>query len=160
MPRDELERTVRRLVDKDEISDLVRSYSHCIDRKLYDDLAALFVENCVIDFGPGVGPAVHGRTAFRATLGRPGGGFAATSHHNASVLITFENEDQASVRSSVYAWHLRHDGHTALIWGCYDDVVERTSEGWRFALRRLRVAGHENYDLDWLPLIDNARRTG
>jgi hypothetical protein len=151
----ELRRTVRRLADKDEIGDLVRLYSHCVDRKLYDRLSDLFVENCVIDFGPGMGPALHGRASFRAVLGRPGGGFAATSHHNANLLINFENEDRASVCSSVYAWHLRHDGDTAVIWGCYDDIVERTVHGWRFAARKLRVAGHENYDLNWHPLTND-----
>jgi hypothetical protein len=30
----------------------------------------------------------------------------------------------------------------------------RTPEGWRFARRQLRVAGSENWDIEWHPIID------
>src|SRR4051812_27253878 len=95
---------LRRLVDRAEIADLVHRYSYCVDHQRYDELAELFTQDCVVDYGPGIGPPVHGRLAYRAMLGEPGGGFAATSHHNANILITFEDEDRASVRTSVYAW--------------------------------------------------------
>jgi len=140
-------------MDKDEIVDLVHRYSHCADRRLYDELADLFTEDCVVDYGPGFGPAVRGRQALRAMFGA-GPGFLATSHHNANVLITFETDDRASVRTSVYAWHQTTEGVTPQVWGCYHDVAMRTPDGWRLAARQLRIAGNENWDADWLPLID------
>jgi hypothetical protein len=142
---------IRRLEDKSEIIDLVHRYSYCVDRRLYDELAELFTENCVVDYGPGVGPPVVGRTAFRSMFGI-GKGFAATSHHNANVLVTFEGDDRARLTTTLYAWHRRADGSTPRIWGCYDDVVVRTPGGWRFAERRLRVAGSEDWDVPWHPL--------
>lgn len=154
MTPEKLEQALQRLVDKDEIVDLVHHYSHCVDRRLYDELAHLFTEDCIVDYGPGVAPVARGRTAFRAMFGA-GGGFAATSHHNANVLVSFETDDRASVRTSVYAWHKTFDGATPRVWGCYHDVVERTSDGWRIAFRQLRVAGNENWDIDWLPLLDD-----
>ena len=129
---DGIERAVRRLVDKDEIVDLVHRYSYYVDQKFYDEIAELFTEDCVVDYGPGVGPPVQGRTAFRAMFGA-GRGFVVTSHHNANVLVSFEGDDRASVRTSCYAWHETSQGATPRIWGAYYDVVVRNPEGWRFA---------------------------
>lgn len=137
--------------DRDEIVDLVHRYSYLVDRRSYDELAELFTEDCVVDYGPGIGPPAHGRAAFRSMFG-VGNGFAATSHHNANVLVHFEGEDRASVHASVYAWHRRADGTTPRVWGGYDDVVVRTTGGWRFSERRLRVAGTEGWEIAWHPM--------
>ena len=149
----DIERAVQRLVDKYEIVDLVHRYSYCVDHRLNDELTDLFTEDCVVDYGPGVAPAVHGRAALRQMFGA-GPGFAATSHHNANVLVTFENDDRASVITSLYAWHRTPPGTTPRIWGEYRDVAVRTTEGWRLAHRQLRVAGNEGWDNEWLPLTD------
>jgi ketosteroid isomerase-like protein len=145
---------LRRLVDKDEIIDLVRRYSYCVDHKLYDELAELFTDDCVVDYGPGVAPPARGRAAFRAMFGLPGGGFAATSHHNANVFVTFEDDDHAAVRASVYAWHRTHDGATPRMWGYYHDTVARGQGGWRIATRQLRVLGVEGWDVEWHPAVE------
>ena len=108
---------LRRLIDKDEIIDLVHRYSYCVDHKLYDELAELFTDDCVVDYGPGVAPPVVGRAAFREMLGHPDGGFAATSHHNANIFVTFVDNDHASVRTSLYAWHQRDRRHDAAVVG-------------------------------------------
>jgi len=42
-------RAVQRLLDKDEIVDLVHRYSYFVDHRRYDELVELFTENCVID---------------------------------------------------------------------------------------------------------------
>src|SRR5713101_7934470 len=47
---------LRRLVDKDEIVDLVHRYSYCVDLRLYDEVAELFTEDCVVDYGPAFAP--------------------------------------------------------------------------------------------------------
>jgi ketosteroid isomerase-like protein len=143
------EQALSRLLDKDEIVDLVRHYSYCVDHKLHDEVAELFTEDCVVDYGPGLGPPVRGRAAFRRMFGRPGGGFAVTSHHNANVLVEFDDDDHASLRASVYAWHRRHDGTTAELWGYYHDTVVRDPGGWRIAARQLRVLAVEGWDIEW-----------
>lgn len=150
---DDIQQAVRRLVDKEEIVDLVHRYSYYADHKFHDDLVDLFTEDCVVDYGPWVGPPTQSRTALRANLG-DGRGFVVTSHHNANVLISFDGEDRASVRSSCYAWHETLTGGTPRVWGAYYDVVVRTPEGWRFAERQLRVAGNENWDVEWHPILD------
>jgi hypothetical protein len=153
------EASLQRLLDKGEIVDLVHRYSYLVDHKVHDEIAELFTEDCVVDYGPGLAPPVHGRAALRAMFGsgaapteaRPG--FVATSHHNANVLVTFEGEDRAVVLTSLYAWHLTPHGGTPRVWGYYHDVAVRTDDGWRLAERQLRVAGNEDWDVAWHPLL-------
>ena len=143
---------LQRLLDKDEIVDLVHRYSYFVDHKRADEVVAIFTEDCVVDYGPGM------RLPVRAIFGRAptedSPGFVVTSHHNANVLVKFEGDDRAVVRTSVYAWHQMTDGETPLLWGYYHDVVVRTPEGWRFSERVLRVAGQERWDVAWHPLVD------
>ena len=40
--------TVRQLIDKDQIIDLVHRYSYCVDHRLYDEVVELFTEDCVV----------------------------------------------------------------------------------------------------------------
>ena len=145
------EPSLQRLLDKDEIVDLVHRYSYLVDHKEHAAIPELFTEDCIVDYGPGVAPPVRGRAALRAMFGR-GAGFVATSHHNANVLVTFEGDDRAVVITSLYAWHLTPQGGTPRIWGCYHDVAVRTEDGWRLAERQLRVAGNEDWDVAWHPM--------
>ena len=144
---------IRRLVDKDQIVDLVHEYSYRVDHRMYDEVVELFTEDCVVDYGPGIAP-VRSRSRLRQVLGQPGGQFTATSHHNANVLVTFDGADRASVRTSVYAWHERSDGVTPRVWGYYHDSVVRLPEGWRIAYRQLRVLGVEDWQMEMHPAVD------
>jgi 3-phenylpropionate/cinnamic acid dioxygenase small subunit len=149
----DLEAAVKRLVDKDQIIDLVHRYSYGVDHRLFNDVVELFTEECVVDYGPGISP-LHSRSALRQMFASPDGGFAATSHHNANVLVTFEDLDHASVRASVYAWHRRADGTTARVMGYYHDSVVRLPEGWRFAERQLRALGVEDWSMEMHSALD------
>jgi 3-phenylpropionate/cinnamic acid dioxygenase small subunit len=142
---------IGRLIAKDEITELVHRYSYCVDHRLYDEVVELFTEDCVVDYGPEY-RTVRSRADLRRMLENPEGQFVATSHHNANVLVTFEDLDHASVRTSVYAWHQRSDGATPRVWGYYRDSVVRLSGGWRIAERQLRALGTE----DWNALMHSA----
>jgi hypothetical protein len=144
---------VRRLLDKDEIVELVHRYSYCVDHRLYDEVAALFTEDCVVDYGPGF-PPIQGRLALRKMFEHPSAGFRATSHHNANVLVSFDGDDQATVRTSVYAWHQRSDLTTPKLWGYYHDRVQRGPDSWLMATRQLRVLGVEDWDAAMHPAVD------
>jgi hypothetical protein len=53
---------IERLIAKDEIIDLVHRYSYCVDHRLYDEVVELFIEDCVVDYGPGIPPdAIQGK---------------------------------------------------------------------------------------------------
>ncbi len=144
--------SIRRLVDKDQIMNLVHEYSYGVDHRLYDDVVELFTEDCVVDYGPGIAP-VRSRARLREMFEHPGGGYAATSHHNANVLVTFDGADRASVRTSVYAWHERGDGVTPQVWGYYHDTVVRLAEGWRISHRQLRVLGVTDWPMEMHPAV-------
>ena len=58
------EAAIQRLIDKDEIVDLIHRYSYCVDHRLYDDVVGLFTEDCLIDYGPAVEP-VRSRAVLR-----------------------------------------------------------------------------------------------
>jgi hypothetical protein len=152
MNRDESS-ALRRLVDKDAIIDLVHWYSYFVDHRLYDEVASLFTEDCVVDYGPDF-PPIRGRLALRRMFGDPSVGFRATSHHNANVLVTFDDDNRANVRTSVYAWHQRTDATTPRVWGYYHDTVERGPGGWLIATRQLRVLGVEDWDTAMHPAVD------
>jgi hypothetical protein len=151
------EAAVGRLIDKDQIVDLVHRYSYCVDHRLYDEVVELFTEDCVVDYGPGVSP-VRSRAGLRRMFGHPEGGFAATSHHNANVLVTFEDDDHASVHTSVYAWHRRVDGTTPRVWGYYHDSVVRLPDGWRITERQLRTLGSEDWTMEMHSALDGEAR--
>jgi 3-phenylpropionate/cinnamic acid dioxygenase small subunit len=138
---------IERLIAKDEIIDLIHRYSYCVDHRLYDEVVELFIDDCVVDYGPAV-PPVRSRARLRRMFEHPEGGFAATSHHNANVLVTFEDLDHASARTSVYAWHRRTDGSTPCLWGYYHDSVVRLPEGWRIAERQLRALGVVDWNME------------
>jgi hypothetical protein len=145
---------LRRLLDRDSIVDVVHRYSYCVDHRLYDDVVELFTQDCIVDYGPDPGALVRSRAALRQMFGHPDAGFKATSHHNANVLVTFDDDHNATVLTSVYAWHERSDGTTPKLWGYYHDSVVRTSEGWRIARRQLRVLGVEDWHSKWHWALD------
>jgi hypothetical protein len=64
------------------------------------------------------------RAAFGSARTEDSPGFVVTSHHNANVLVKFEGDDRAVVRTSVYAWHQMTDGGarccgaTTTTWSC------------------------------------------
>jgi ketosteroid isomerase-like protein len=144
---------LRRLLDKDSIVDLVHQYSYFVDHRRYDEVVDLFTEDCTVDYGPVAAP-VRTRAALRQMFDHPASGFKATSHHNANVLVTFEGDDRANVRTSVHAWHEQADGTNPKLWGYYHDSVVRTPEGWRIDTRQLRVLGVEDWHSTWHRALD------
>jgi 3-phenylpropionate/cinnamic acid dioxygenase small subunit len=148
---------VRRLIDKDQIIDLVHRYSYGVDHQLYDEVVELFTEDCVVDYGPSW-PPVRSKAGLRRIFGRSDAEHVATSHHNANVLVTFVDLDHASVRASVYAWHRRADGTTPRLWGYYHDSVVRLPEGWRIAERQLRALGTEDWNMEMHSALEKEGR--
>jgi hypothetical protein len=154
MGDEQLERQLRRLVDKDAIRDLVAKYSVFIDLGRREELLALFTEDCLVDYGPSLGGPHQGAAFVDFMTGRDAGAatrprFRATTHHNANVLVEFVDDDTATGWAGLYAWHEMADGTHAEVWGYYEDEYVRTPDGWRFRKRVERTAGHVNFPLEW-----------
>jgi 3-phenylpropionate/cinnamic acid dioxygenase small subunit len=139
---------VQRLVDEADIQRVLYQYAHFLDHNDIDGLTALFTDDCHIAYGPNHG--ADGIEAYKQTLTDEkfgvGAFFAGTSHHVSNVVIDFIGENEANVRSQLYAWHRynreRPDG---VVMGQYHDVVVRTGEGWRIKRRELKQTGTESY---------------
>jgi ketosteroid isomerase-like protein len=138
---------LQELIDAEEIRRLIYDYAFHLDMNHPDDLAALFVDDCEVVYGPTFG--AEGIEAYKKTLEGIGEFFEATSHHVTNIVVDFTREDEAVVRSVLYAWHRytrdRPDGH---VWGQYHDVVVHVDGQWRFKRRELRAAGTKDFHVN------------
>lgn len=145
---DNLLATVQRLADEAAIQRVLFDYAYHLDGNRPQELIKNFTEDCYIAYGPEHG--AEGRDNYLVTLDNEktgiGAFFAGTSHHVSNVVIDFEDENTATVRSVVYAWHKynreRPDG---VVMGQYHDIFVRTAEGWKIKRRELQHAGTESY---------------
>jgi ketosteroid isomerase-like protein len=135
---------VDQLIATDEIQRLIYEYAFHLDMNHPDELAALFVDDCEVIYGPTFG--AEGIDAYKKTLEGIGEFFEATSHHVSNIVVDFLSDDEATVRSVLYAWHRytrdRPDSH---VWGQYHDVMVRVDGQWRFKRRELRAAGTRDF---------------
>lgn len=51
---------LQQLLDRQEIVDVIHSYCRNVDLVNAAEIAALFTEDCVVDYGPGLGEPSHG----------------------------------------------------------------------------------------------------
>lgn len=155
---------LRRLVDRQAIVDVIHAYCRNVDLVRPTEIAALFTEDCVVDYGPGMGAVTNGSAELEQRLGRGLPRFAATSHHVSNIEVSFDPDDEAadSARATtyLYAWH-RFPDHPATpdahLWAQYHDRFVRTDGGWRIAERTLKVAGQEAFEVPWYPIGRSAQ---
>jgi enoyl-CoA hydratase len=139
---------LQRLLDETAIERLLFEYCRCADANDPDGLARCFTEDCVARYGPG--PPSIGAAARREQAVRDLGLFSATSHHLSNIEIEHLDDGRARVESALYAWHRPLGGAGSWhLWARYQDVVIRTSRGWRIAERTLVMVGEEGFRSDW-----------
>ena len=129
--------------DRRAVEDVLLDYCEHVDAGDVDAVIALFTDDAVIDYG--YGRHIRGRDAldefFRERLVAT---YSATSHHLTNIRVTVDG-DSATTRSYAYAWHARHDGSQAHVWGRYHDRLVRTGGTWRIAERAIRAAGSAGF---------------
>lgn len=139
-----LEQKVNQIIAEEAIKRLIFDYAFHLDMNHPKELADLFIEDCVVVYAPNFGAV--GREAYAKTLDGIGSYFVGTSHHVSNIVIDFKSENEANVRSVVYAWHRysreRPDSH---VWGQYHDFVVRVDGEWRFKRRELRTSGAKDF---------------
>ena len=136
-PNDELEARIRRLEDRELISELVISYAVSVDRKDWTALATCFTDPVFADFsemGAPAGPVARADQV--AGIAAAIGGFAHTQHLSPNHIIEFDDNDvdRATCYSYMYAQHLLEgsaNGDFYLLRGSYTNRVVRTTDGWR-----------------------------
>lgn len=130
----------RELIDRQAITDVLVDYCCALDRMDLPRLAALFTNDCVVEYGPEAALQSRGAAALAKSLERMWR-WQRTSHHLSNVQVEFTETDEARVGSYVYAWHERPDGSTATILGQYRDRFVRIGDRWRIAERRMEMNG-------------------
>jgi uncharacterized protein (TIGR02246 family) len=120
---------------REEIRDLAARYAHGVDRGRFDEVAALFLPDGVLEVVGG--ELTSGRDAIRAYLGGVGarGGdappLAYIRHHVSNVLVELDARDRATARSYFFVVTDRGPDH----WGRYRDHVVHDGERWLLARR-------------------------
>ncbi len=138
--------TVRELVDRQQIADLVHAYCFHFDNNEPEAVAALFTDDATIDYGPEA-QRIIGRDAIAPTIAVGLAEiFAATSHHVSNMRIELDGPDEARAVTYLYAWHRYRDGSPdGELWGRYHHRFERTAAGWRISELRLTAAGAKDF---------------
>ncbi len=134
------EQYLQRLLAEHEIERTLTAYCIALDRMDLVSLAALFTDDCVVDYGDNARLKSNGSDALRQSLERMWR-WTRTSHHLSNVMIDFESNVAAQSTSYVYAWHERADGSTATIMGQYLDRLVCQSSHWLIAERHMVMNG-------------------
>lgn len=139
-------RNLQRLLDKEDVADVVHAYCYHFDHAEVDELLDLFTPDARVDYGPDV-QTLNGTEEIRAMVSAGlSGFFAATSHHVSNFAIRFDGPDIARSRCYLYAWHKYKDGRPdSELWGQYHHEFQRISGGWRISGLVLRAAGSRNF---------------
>lgn len=116
--------------DRLAIYELMALHGHLMDDGAFDRLDELFTEDFVYDLGALGFGCLRGSDALVSsalTLGDAN----PLAHHVTNALVIATEADEATVRSKGIA--VRPDGSTGTV--VYEDVVRKTSAGWRIARR-------------------------
>ncbi len=141
---------IQELLDRIEITELIHEYARGLDLNRTAAVAALFTEDCIVDFSPSLGGPLHGPREVEETMRRALARYNHTSHHMSNIHLRLTGADRAEGTSYVLAWHRPADGQPdAIFYGQYEDIFVRTAVGWRFAERRELAAGHVNMRPEW-----------
>jgi hypothetical protein len=121
------------LSDRFEIQDLIARYSQLLDRRAWDEMDALFTEDCVLDY-TSTG-AIKGswpeHKAYDMEVLTP---FKGTQHVMGLPVITVDG-DTAAARTICFNPMIINDKKLFYVGLWYDDELRRTDTGWRFARR-------------------------
>jgi hypothetical protein len=123
------------------IRDTLARYAHYADSGRFEDLAALFAPDGVLEIDEV--ETLRGRAAILEFLGRArerlraGAARPYIRHHVSSVVIELEGEDRARAESYFLAITERGPDH----WGRYRDRLVLDGGRWLFAHRRVRIDG-------------------
>jgi uncharacterized protein (TIGR02246 family) len=126
---------------REAIRETIARYAHHADSGRFEELAALFAPEGVLEVRGE--PPLAGRDAIRDYLNGVGVDLAAATsapmirHHTSSVSIDVEDHDAA--RAECY--FLAITEHGVDHWGRYRDDFVRVDGAWLFAHRRVRTDG-------------------
>ena len=126
------------LEEKDAIREVMAEYCFRLDSGWFDGMAALFIENGTWDtaFGKATGreaiAALANDIRARAGDNRPRG-----IHLVTNIVITFDGDTAADVRSNWTVVHNSSDGPKVGSGGAYNDQMVKQGGRWLFRYRKI-----------------------
>lgn len=133
--------TLRELVDRREIEDVLYRYAQTLDSHDWDGLRTCFTPDAVADFLE-LGGVNEGIDAIVGLISGVLSGLDASQHLVGTPLITVDG-DTASSSCYLQAQHVfkgAPGGDHYLVGGTYVDRLTRTADGWRIAHRTLHAS--------------------
>jgi hypothetical protein len=118
--------------DRLAIYEVIALHGHLVDAGAFERLEEVFTEDVVYDleaFGGGLLEGIDAMVDAALALGDDN----PLGHHVTNTLVIDDDGDVATVHSKGIG--IRADGTTGTV--DYEDVVRRTSAGWRVARRRI-----------------------
>jgi 3-phenylpropionate/cinnamic acid dioxygenase small subunit len=128
--------TASRADDRLDIQELLSRYSWALSDRDFDAWQTCFVADARTDFTTAGGIAGTPAEA-AAWLSSTMGMFETVISHGGNVVIDFDGDDSARVRS-IYKMVMKIGGETSTYMeacGYYNDTIVRTADGWRIADR-------------------------
>jgi 3-phenylpropionate/cinnamic acid dioxygenase small subunit len=133
---------VQALLDRTAVSDVLYRYASTIDRKDYDGLRAVFVDDARGQYGDR--PWIEGADALVDWI-RDQGRVQAWQHH----LVNVYHVDVEGDRAAALTYHTSHQATAAdpdtakVIVARYHDELVRTPAGWRIASKVMETLWRE-----------------
>ncbi|MFB6873632.1 nuclear transport factor 2 family protein [Streptomyces sp. NPDC056323] len=135
----EMQRQLRALTDRAEITGLMDRYLRSLDEGVFDEewARAFHTEDVTAEMPIGT---VHGRDALLAHIRRGMALFDRTVHLGTDAVIEVDG-DRATARGAQLSTHVLADGSGGLFIsaGHADTELVRTADGWRISASALRV---------------------
>jgi ketosteroid isomerase-like protein len=158
-----MDQRMQDLVDRQAIADVLAAYCQRLDEYDIDAVGEVFVEDGVMDQGPGRGGPIRGRAAIVAGMKARQARFRRTAHQLGQSSVFLEG-DSAQALTYVTAWHQTWEGEIQVVRLRYVDSLVRGATGsWKLARRTSQAMGVDNFDesqWNWVPRLlpaDGAR---
>jgi hypothetical protein len=116
--------------DRMAIHELIALHGHLVDAGEFDRLGELFTDDFVYDVSALGFGTLAGAAAF-TEASRALGDNNPLGHHVTNTIVVTAGDDEATVRSKGIG--ILADGTSGTV--VYEDLVRRTSVGWRIAVR-------------------------
>jgi hypothetical protein len=134
MGEESLAERVRRIEDREAISECVIRYAISLDSNDWDLFKETIADPIFIDFSEwsGMEPREWGREEWCGFARDVLSGFDAIQHISPNHVITFQSEDEATCTSYMFAQHLLRDapgGPTLIMRGSYTNRMQRRPDG-------------------------------
>jgi hypothetical protein len=122
------------------IKTVLARYCFLIDEYRIEELGSLFVDDCITDYGPGLGGEIVGREPLLHRISESQARFRRTHHQLGHSVFDYSVLQTPAVETAAFAVHEWPTGQQDILWFRYSDRLRLDDGAWRFVSRRLLLA--------------------